>query len=146
MLFFVAVFLINRVGCLFLSNTDIQPYSVTPSAHQRKACGRSLWAEPLQCKMKITSKKFPLDFSFITHLLDSNYEKSAKCNPTFLQDKFFSILPKYCQVSKYTAMLSKFSFLKKGNKNKSNFWMANLCNGGTKDFVELWKIIHLLNI
>ena len=24
--------------------------------------------------------------------------------------------------------------------------MANLCNGGTKDFVELWKIIHLLNI
>ena len=50
------------------------------------------------------------------------------------------------QYSKYTAMLSKFSFPKKGNKNKSNFRMANLCNGGTKDFVELWKIIHLLNI
>ena len=88
----------------------------------------------------------PLDLPFIAYLLRWNYEKSAKCNPTFLQDIFFPILPKYWQVSKYTAMLSKFSFPKKGNKNKSNFRMANLCNGGTKDFVELWKIIHLLNI
>ena len=56
---------------------------------------------------------------------------------------FFSILPKYWQVSKYTALLSKFSFPKKGNKNKSNFRMVNLCNGGTKDFVELWEIMHL---
>ena len=31
---------------------------------------------------------------------------------------------------------------KKG-KNKSKFQMGNLCNGGTKDFVELWEIIHL---
>ena len=31
-------------------------------------------------------------------------------------------------------------------KNKSNFWMVNLCNGGTKDFVELWEIIHLKSI
>ena len=23
------------------------------------------------------------------------------------------------------------------------FWMVNLCNGGTKDFVKLWKIIRL---
>ena len=50
------------------------------------------------------------------------------------------------QYSKYTTMLSKFSFPKKGNKNKSNFPLVNLCNGGTKDFVELWKIIHLSNI
>ena len=55
----------------------------------------------------------------------------------FPTGQFFSILPKYWQVSKYTAMLSKFSFPKKGNKNKSNFRMVNLCNGGTKDFVEL---------
>ena len=40
------------------------------------------------------------------------------------------------QYSKYTAMLSKFSFPKKGNKNKSNFRLVNLCNGGTKDFVK----------
>ena len=95
--------------------------------------------------MKITSQKFPLDLPFIAYLLKWNYEKSAKCNPTFLQSKFFSI-PKYRQVSKYAAMLSKFSFPKKGNKSKSNFQMANLCNGGTKDFVELQKIVHLLNI
>ena len=39
-------------------------------------------------------------------------------------------------------MSSKFNFPKKG-KNKSNFRMVNLCNGRTKDFVELWEIIHL---
>ena len=43
-------------------------------------------------------------------------------------------------------MLSKFSFPKKGNKNKSNFRMENLGNVGTKDFEELWKIVYLLNI
>ena len=26
---------------------------------------------------------------------------------------------------------------------KSNFQIVNLCNCGTKDFVELWEIIHL---
>ena len=41
------------------------------------------------------------------------------------------------QVSKYTAF-----FPKKG-KNKSKFRIVNLCNGGTKDFTELWEIIHL---
>ena len=25
----------------------------------------------------------------------------------------------------------------------SNFQMVNLCNGGTKDLVALWEIIHL---
>ena len=25
----------------------------------------------------------------------------------------------------------------------TNFQIVNLCNGGTKDFVELWEIIHL---
>ena len=34
-----------------------------------------------------------------------------------------------------------FSFQKKG-KNKSKFWIVNLCNGETKDFRELWEIIH----
>ena len=28
-------------------------------------------------------------------------------------------------------------------KNKPKFWMVHLRNGGTKDFVELWEIIHL---
>ena len=31
----------------------------------------------------------------------------------------------------------------KRQKNKAKFWIVNLCNGGTKDFVELWEIIHL---
>ena len=39
-------------------------------------------------------------------------------------------------------MLNEFSFRKKG-KNKSNSRMVNLSNGGTKDFVKLWEIIHL---
>ena len=26
---------------------------------------------------------------------------------------------------------------------KSNFWIVNLCNGGTTDFVELWEVIQL---
>ena len=52
----------------------------------------------------------------MAYLLNLNYEKSAECNFTFQQDKFFSILPKYWQVSKYTALLSKFSFPKKETK------------------------------
>ena len=55
----------------------------------------------------------------------------------FPAGKCFSILSKYWQVSKYTA------FIPKKGKNKSKFWIVNLCNGGTKDFVELWEIIHL---
>ena len=86
--------------------------------------------------------EFPSDFSFISYLLNLNYKKSAKCNHTFWWDKFVSILSKYWQVSKYTSLLSKSNFLKKG-KNKSKFWMVNLCNGGTKDFVELREIIYL---
>ena len=46
------------------------------------------------------------------------------------------------QVSKYTALLSKFCFPKKGKK-KFKFQMVNLGNGETKDFVELWEIMHL---
>ena len=45
-------------------------------------------------------------------------------------------------------MLSEFSFPKKG-KNNSDFWIVNLCNSGTKDFVELWEIMfkqHLNSI
>ena len=64
----------------------------------------------------------------------------------FPTGQFFSHPPEILTSREYTAMLSKFSFPKNGNENKSNFGMENLCNGGTKDFVELWKIIHLLNI
>ena len=67
-----------------------------------------------------------LGLSTLAYLLNSNYEKSAKCNPTFLWYKFFSVLQKYRQ--------------KKG-KDKCNFWIINLCNGGTNDFVELWDYI-----
>ena len=63
--------------------------------------------------MKKTSWKFPSDFSFMAYLLNLNYEKSAECNPTFWRDKFFSSFRKYWQASKYTALLSKFSFPKK---------------------------------
>ena len=38
-------------------------------------------------------------------------------------------------------MLSEFSFAKQRKQNKSNFRMVNLCEDGTKDFVELWEII-----
>ena len=28
----------------------------------------------------------------------------------------------------------------------SKFWMVNLCNGGTKDFVELWENYIFKNV
>ena len=41
-------------------------------------------------------------------------------------------------------MLSKFGFPKKGKELSLSFgWMVNLCNGETKNFVELWEIILL---
>ena len=94
----------------------------------------------VQCKKH--PGKFPLDFPFIAYLLNPNYEKPAKCSLSFRRDKFLSILWKNWLVSKYTALLSKLIFRKKG-KNKSKFRMVNLCNGGTKDFAELWEIIQL---
>ena len=57
----------------------------------------------------------------------------------FPAGQFFSI-PKYWQVSKYTALLSEFSFPK---QKKKLFQMVNLGNCRTKDFVELWEIMHL---
>ena len=87
-----------------------------PHHHQAKACNRSILAEPPKYKMKITFWKFPSEFPFIIYLLNWNYEKLAKHNPAFLQNKFFSILLKYWKVSKYTAMLSKFIFPKKRKK------------------------------
>ena len=84
---------------------------------------------------------FPSDFLFIAYLLNSNYEKSAKCNPSFRRGRFFSILPKYWQVSKYTAMLRELTFPKKGKELSLKFAMVNLCNDGTKDFVECRKFI-----
>ena len=136
---FCCVFWISRVGSLFHCNSDTLLYSLTPSP---EACSGNICAETLQCTMQKTSYKFPSDFPFIAYLLNSNYEKSLKCNPTFRWDIFFPILSKYGQASKSTALLSEFSFPKKG-KNKSRFRMVNWCNGGTKDFVELWEIIHL---
>ena len=62
----------------------------------------------------------PLDFHSLT-FFNSNYKKLVKCNPSFRQDDFFSILSKYWQVSKNTVMLSKFSFLKKGKELGQSF-------------------------
>ena len=64
--------------------------------------------------------------------------KSRQMQFYFPTGQFFSILPKYCQVSKYAALLSEFSFPRKGK-----FWMVNLCNGGSKDFLELRENKHL---
>ena len=69
-------------------------------------------------------------------------------NAILLSDEtiFFPILLKYWQVSKYAALLSEFSFPKKGkNKSKSRIYHPDgkFMYGGTKDFVELWEIIHL---
>ena len=68
----------------------------------------------------------------------------SRQNATLLSDgtNFSCIVSKYRQVTKYTTLLSEFSFPKKG-KNKSKFRMVNLCNGGIKDFEELWEITHL---
>ena len=33
--------------------------------------------------------EIPSNFPFITYFLSSNYEKLAKCNPTFQRDNFF---------------------------------------------------------
>ena len=108
--------------CVFeLTGWDVC-FSVTltfypvPQHHQAKACNKSLLAEPPKYTMKITFWKFPLDFPFIIYLLNSNYEKLAKHNPAFLQEKFFSILLKYWKVSKYKVMLSEFIFPKKRKK------------------------------
>ena len=68
-----------------------------------------------------TSQKFPSDFPFIVYLLNLNYEKSAKFNSTFLRHKSFSILPKYWQVGKYTALLSEFSSPRKAKKISLSF-------------------------
>ena len=57
----------------------------------------------------------PLGISFHSIPLNSNYEQSAKCNPTFLQDSFFH--PPEISTSQYIAMLSKFSFQKKLKKS-----------------------------
>ena len=83
----------------------------------------------------------PQTFFSLAYLLNSNYEKSAKCKSTFQRDNFFPILPKYWQISKYTAILSEFSFPKRENI-KSKFWMVNLCNGGTRYFVKLSTSDH----
>ena len=45
-------------------------------------------------------------------------------------------------ISKCAVLLSKFSFPKKRKLSQSFGWQ-NLFNGETKDFVELWEIIHL---
>ena len=62
----------------------------------------------------------------------------SRQNAILLSDgtTFFSILSKYWQVSKYTQVSTQRFFSEKG-KNKSNFRIVNLCNGGINDFVEL---------
>ena len=62
-------------------------------------------------------------------------------NATLLSDGaiFFS----FRNIEWYTALLSTFSFPKKGEKLRLKFQIVNLGNGGTKDFWELWEIMHL---
>ena len=108
MLFFLALFELNGRDFSFIVTLTL--YLVL-QCHQLKACSRNIWMEPLSLKWK---NNLEVPFGLHSILLNSNYEKSAKCNPTFQRDKFFSILLKHWHVSNYTAMLSKFSFSKKG--------------------------------
>ena len=86
--------------------------------------------------------KVPLRLSFIAYLLNSNYETLAERNPTFWRDNFF---PSFQNIDKSvsTQRCERNLFSPKKGKNMSKFWMVSLCNGGTKDFVELWEIIYL---
>ena len=58
----------------------------------------------------------------------------------FLLSDGTNLFPSYRNIDK---SVSTLFFPKKRKKNKSKFWVVNLCNGGTKDFIELWQIIHL---
>ena len=69
--------------------------------------------------------------------------RKSRQNATLFSDGTIFFHPPEIQVSKYTPMLSEFRFSKKGKIIKSKFRMVNLCNGGTKDFVELLEIIYL---
>ena len=62
-----------------------------------------------------------------TYLLNSNYEKRAKYNPTFRQDNFFS------PSSNSDSPVSTQRVFPQKEKNKSKFLIVNLCNDGTKD-------------
>ena len=78
----------------------------------------------------------PLGLTFLTRTMESR----QKCNPTFRRDNFFSII---LLVHNFDKSVSTQRFFPKKRKNKSTFQIVNLCNGRTKDFVELWEIIHL---
>ena len=84
----------------------------------------------MQCKKHPRSSPW-------AYILNLNYGKLAKCNPTFRRDNFFPSSP---NIDK--SVCTKRFFPKKG-KNKSKFCIVNLCNGGTKDFAELWEIVYL---
>ena len=81
--------------------------------------------------MQKASSKFLSEFLFIAYLLNSNYEKLAKCNPTFRRDNFFPSSP---NIDK---SVSTQRFFPEKEKNKSKFRIITLCNDGIKDFVEL---------
>ena len=57
---------------------------------------------------------------FTAYLLNLNYEKSAKCNPTFRQDKFFSSFQNIDK-SVSTRVSSRFIFPKEGKELSLSF-------------------------
>ena len=67
--------------------------------------------------LESSPRTFLSQHTFITLTMKSRH------NATYFlrQDKLFSILPKHWQVSKYTAMLSEFSFPKKEKELSLNF-------------------------
>ena len=93
------------------------------------------------CNEKKHSRSCPQTF-LSQHTFLTRTMKSWQNAILISQGTVFFILPKYWEVSKYTVLLSTFSFPKK-EINKSTLRRVNLCNGGTKDFVKLWEIIHL---
>ena len=55
--------------------------------------------------------------------------------------QFFFHFPEILTSQEVHSDVKQIYFPKKGKIIKSKFCVLNLCNGGTKDFVELWKVI-----
>ena len=75
----------------------------------------------------------PLGLTFLTRTMKSRQ------NAILLSDgtSFFPSSPNFDK------SVSTQRFFPKKEKTKSKFRVVNLCNGGTKDFMELWKLLHL---
>ena len=77
----------------------------------------------------------PSGFPFIAYILLTRTMKSRQ-NAILLSDGTH-IFPSFQNIVKSVCTQLK------GKRIRSKFRMVNLCNGGTKDFAELWEIIHL---